>query len=428
MRSNHDLRITFYDPSGSGGICHYTFQLAENLVRMGCDVTIVTTEGYELNHLRRNFKIKILFKKSRVWAVIAWAIFKMRGTPPTGQLYHQLTNDESPASESISVLRVLRTMRQRITLIKGFFYFLLSHPHLIHFHWLVEPREDYYLIKFLKLFRFKIVYTAHNLLPHDCDTPDEREAFQKIYRLVDKVIVHSRNNKKEMIRLFNLDANKICIVPHGSNDLFYAQRNISKEAAREKLGILPEKKVLLFFGLIRRYKGLEHLVEAFKEVKTSIRNVTLLIVGQIHDADAKVLEYYSRLIAELDKRDDVMSINEYIPFENVGCYFSASDVVVLPYIKTYQSGVLLSAYAAGRPVVVTDTGGLSEVVVDGKSGFVVPPQNTRALAQAIIRIIKNSNKLEEMSRYAKDLAETTYSWRSVALKTVDVYRSLAVEY
>ena len=99
-------------------------------------------------------------------------------------------------------------------------------------------------------------------------------------------------------------------------------------------------------------------------------------------------------------------------------------MVVLPYIKTYTSGILLAAYAAGRPVIVTDTGALSEVVDVGKSGFIVPPRDINALAQAIMKILSDPGQMEEMGNYAKYLSETIYSWSSIALKTIHVYQSL----
>jgi starch synthase len=113
--------------------------------------------------------------------------------------------------------------------------------------------------------------------------------------------------------------------------------------------------------------------------------------------------------------------------EKIALYFSASDVVVLPYVKNYTSGVLLSAYAAGRPVVVTDTGGLKEGVEIGKTGFVVPPKDTRALAQAIIETVESPERCDEMGRYAKVFAEKNYSWSRVASKTIDLYRQLTLE-
>jgi glycosyltransferase involved in cell wall biosynthesis len=311
-------------------------------------------------------------------------------------------------------------------LLKGVFFFLLSRPDLVHFQWLADRKQDYYLIRLLKLLGFKTIYTVHDLLPHDSHTADDVTACQKIYRQVDKLIVHAESNKNEMISLFDIEPAKVCVVSHGSNDLFF-DRDISKEEARGHLTLPQDRRIVLFFGLIKRYKGLEYLIESFEEVKQSVENAMLLIGGQIYEADREVYNRYSRLISKLAGRDDIICNNRYIPFDEVPYYFAAADVVVLPYTKTSQSGILLSAYAAGRPVVVTDTGGLSEVVRDGKSGYVVPPRDVKALTTAVIRVLQSPAQMECMGNYAKQLAETTYSWKKAASDTINVYRSLRLQ-
>jgi len=183
--------------------------------------------------------------------------------------------------------------------------------------------------------------------------------------------------------------------------------------ARKKMKISDEKRVILFFGLIKRYKGLEYLVSAFQKVKEELDNVTLLIVGSIYNGDNEDFKFYSDLIDLISHDDNIICVNEYVPFEKIHSYFLASDVVVLPYIKTYTSGVLLAAYAAGRPVIVTDTGALSEVVDIGKSGFIVPPKDVNILAQTIMKTLSNPDHMEEMGNYAKHLSETLYSWKKL---------------
>src|SRR5262249_14745460 len=145
-------------------------------------------------------------------------------------------------------------------------------------------------------------------------------------------------------------------------------------------------------------------------IKEKLDNVTLLIVGSINNSNNEDFRFYSDLINLISHDANIICVNEYIPLEKVNSYFLASDLVVLPYIKTSTSGVLLAAYAAGRPVIVTDTGGLSEVVVIGKSGCIVPPKDVDALEQAIMKTISDPDKMEEMGNYAKYLSETVYSW------------------
>jgi glycosyltransferase involved in cell wall biosynthesis len=426
MSATSKLRIVLYDPSGHGGICHYTYQLAESLARLGADITVMTTEGYELKHLERHFKLKVLFKKSRLKNLAANIVARV----PATILYktkrlgtgHQT---DSSADESIQIPTVLKMLRLRVLLLKAAVSLLFDRPHVIHVQWLMDRDEDYKFISLLKLLGFTIIYTAHDLIPTSNSSDDARNTLEKIYHRVDAIIVHGKGSKDEIVSAFHLSPAKIHVIPHGSNDLFYPDKGISKEAAKTKLGICPTQKVILFFGIIKRYKGLEYLIEAFQEVKEQVENAMLLVVGRIYDTDVKAFEYYSRLIEGIRSHDNVMCVPEYVPFEKIGDYFSAADVVVLPYTKTYTSGVLLSAYAAGRPVIVTDTGALAEVVEPGKSGIVVPPKDSKALAQAMVEIF-NGSDVQQMGRYAKHLAEGRYSWTTVASTTNDLYRSLTV--
>ena len=425
MKSQRSLKVTLYNTVNSGGICHYTHQLAEHLARAGVEVTLVTTENYELQHLQRSFKLQYLFRQSWLRSFLRFVQAQLldKALPRGDVIPRQYVPSQQERKQSTAcLLATFRILRLRMIFLKAVLSFLWHRPHIIHFQWVADPTEDYYFIVLLQLLRFKVIYTAHDVVPHEHDTPENRTAFHRIYQRVDKLIVHAENIKKEIMELFNIDKNKIYVVPHGSNELFVNHQNLSKKAARQLLGIPLEKRVILFFGLIRRYKGLEYLVEAFQEVKKSVGNVMLLIAGQIC-GEPEALRYYSNLIGQLACRDDVMCINDYIPLEKVKNYFSAADVVVLPYVRASQSGVLLLAYAAGRPVIVTDTGGLSEVVESGRSGYVIPPKDVKALVCAITEIMQEPTLLEKMGTYAKYLAETTYSWKSVTLRTMDVYRS-----
>ena len=417
MKRNRPLRIAMYDPSGQGGICHYTYQLAQNLGLTGSDVTLVTADNYELNHLPRSFKIIFLFKKS-------WIKRLMFGlNAPSDYRQRAFTQ----ADKKIFALALLRDLRLRILWLKAAFLFLWTRPDLIHLQWSADRNQEHFFINLLKLLGFTIVYTVHDLLPLEADGHLDYDALDKTYRKVDALIVHSESNKKELVSAFDIDPNKIYVIPHGSNDLFFSDREIAKERAREELGLSRKNKVILFFGIIKPYKGLEYSVEAFREVREQVDNVMLLIVGKIADREPEGFKYYSDLIARLSACEDVLCVEDYVSLEKIALYFAASDVVALPYVKNYTSGVLLSAYAAGRPVVVTDTGGLKEGVQIGKTGFVVPPKDTKALARAIIETIESSERCDEMGRYAKLFAEKNYSWSSVASKTMDLYRQLALE-
>jgi glycosyltransferase involved in cell wall biosynthesis len=421
----NNTRIVFYEPSGRGGISQYTYQLAESLACNGSNVTIITTEDYELKHLKRSFKIYMPFTKSWVKSFLnmIFSQFQKQSTKHINNL-NISGNNSTLSFQKNTANSFLKMSRFWITRIKIVFFLLLKNPHIIHFQWLTDRKNDFYFMKILKILGFTITYTAHNLLPHGSNSQIDQSIFKKIYYISDKLIVHSDSDKREMIDIFEIDSNKICVIPIGSYDVLYIDKSLTKDMARKIIGISDEKKVILFFGLIRKYKGLEYLVSAFQKIKKELNNITLLIVGSIYNGNNDDFKFYSDLINLISCDNDIICINEYVHFEKINSYFLASDLVVLPYIKTYTSAVLLAAYAAGRPAIVTDTGGLREVVDIGKSGFIVPPKDVDALEQAIMKIIIDPDRMEEMGNYAKYLSETFYSWNRIALKTIDVYQSL----
>jgi glycosyltransferase involved in cell wall biosynthesis len=421
MKSKLPLKVAFYDPSGRGGICQYTFQLAEGLARAGCDVTVMTTEGYELEHLSRDFKLRLLYKRSWLKHLLSKLILKGPNQDAGQKLARLSGRATTETNNSFSVIKLLQAIRLRITLLRAVIHLLWDGTQLIHFQWLADRNGDVSFIRLLKRLGFKIVYTAHDLLPHDRDTLDNRRFYRDVYGLADRLVVHAEIIRQEMIALFQINPSKIWVVPHGSNILF---SNESKSTARAWLEIPLDRKVILFFGLIKPYKGLEYLLQAFGRIKEQIDSALLVIAGRIADEDKAMYEHYSRLLSQFAEENPVKCVTEYIPVDQAGKFFAAADVVVLPHVKPSQSGVLLAAIAAGRPVVVTDAGGLSEVVENDRAGFVVPPRDTTAIAEALIKVLQSPGLMERMGREAKALAETRYNWEAVAARTLRLYRTL----
>lgn len=420
-RDSDEMKVVLYEPCGSGGIFHYTFELADRLSRSGMGITVLTKEGHELSDLKRTFEITPRLGKSQIKGSLALLKAKLGGgtarTPRTPEKKEGQAGRRDKGSGRFQHLRTL------VLWLELALDLTAQRPQIIHFQLLADPERDYYFLKILKFLGFKLVYTAHNLLPH-VTTPRDKEIFRRIYHLVDRIVVHAAKNKEEMIEQFSVDPAKISAIPHGAYQIFYRAKRYEKQEAREILGIARDKKVILFFGAIQRYKGLEYLVDAFREVRKGLSNGVLLVVGQVPAADTEAVAYYSRFFESMEKEEGVIFRKGYLNFDEVGPYFSASDLVALPYVKTYQSGILALAYGAGRPVIVTDTGGLGEAVEEGKNGFVVPPQNVERLAEAIRSVFANPARAEEMGRHAKYLSEGKYSWEEAARQTAELYRSV----
>lgn len=244
-----------------------------------------------------------------------------------------------------------------------------------------------------------VMFICHNVVPHEKSGPTVM--FTK-YALSkgDMFIVHSG---EDWINLKNLMPHALTRkTPHPTYEVFNATP-VEREDARMELGISPDEKVVLFFGLVRKYKGLKYLIEAMPRVLSEM-DVTLLIVGEFYDDR----EPYLQLIKDLGIENKVKLRDEYVPNEKVSTFFSSSDVVVLPYVSATQSGIVQIAYAFEKPVVTTNVGGLPEAVKDGETGFVVPSENSEAIAQGIIRFFKEEKSAEFASNIR--VLREEFSW------------------
>lgn len=193
---------------------------------------------------------------------------------------------------------------------------------------------------------------------------------------------------------------------------------MEKPAAREALGFDSEEKVLLFFGFVRKYKGLYHLINIMPQLVKAMPDIKLMIVGDFYDDKDK----YLTLIKDKQIEEHVVIFDQFIPDTEVERYFVASDVVVLPYDSATTSGVIQAAYNFNRPVIVTDVGGLSEAVVEGKTGYVVEPENEDALCQKIEEFYAEHQDVNYVEFIDKERYK--YSWERV----VDLIQEMWTSY
>ena len=407
------LRVALYEPSGFGGICHYTYQLAQALSERGCEVTLITTEAYELAHLPRRFRVRYRFKRSllkRLFGPIGWPRRFRRDGAASG----------APPIDPLSAR--MRAARLRLLQVRIALELAALRTDVVHVQSIGGGRNLFF-VRLLRFLRLPVLYTAHEALPHEGEAPQNATSLAAVYRTATRIIVHAESTRKEMLEKFGVSPERVDVVPHGSYDLFFPEGRISRAAARARLGFPADRRIILFFGLIKRYKGLEYLIEAFRRIEESLPDATLAIVGNLFRQDSVGYARYSRLLAEVSRRPNVLRVEGYVPIEKVGLYLSAADLVVLPHTETSQSGVLLAAFAAGRPAVVTDTGGLPETVERGRAGLVVPPRDARALAEAILRVLERPEDAEAMGQNAAREADSTYSWSPIAARTVELYLS-----
>lgn len=164
----------------------------------------------------------------------------------------------------------------------------------------------------------------------------------------------------------------------------YEKQQSAGVPVRSSLGIPSTAKVILFFGYIRAYKGLDVLIKAFGTVRKRLHDAVLLIVGESYEP----IERYRSLIHENGVESATVLVDRFVANEEVASYYESCDVVALPYREATQSGILNIAYGCLKPVIVTRVGGLSEFVDDEKTGLIVPPESPDALADAIVRFFE----------------------------------------
>lgn len=272
---------------------------------------------------------------------------------------------------------------------------------------------------FLKLvLRLKIVITLHNVVPHEhLATRIEHTVFATSLKLANALIVHNFYAKNAAEQLYDADISKIYVIPHG-NFLSYYRNDVSKEQARKYLGIPQDKIVLLFFGQIRTYKGITHLLTAFEKVTKKNPNLFLLIAGSCQDA---TLEH--RLIS-FQKRHHGRSLQilKYIPSDRVQLFMNAADIGVLPYRETTTPGSLLLFMSFGKPVIIPNLIPILEIVKDDHYCILYNKYGTNSLEEAILRAAKKG-RFDKMSRSAFENAKL-YDWRNSAYKTLLVYNSV----
>jgi glycosyltransferase involved in cell wall biosynthesis len=243
------------------------------------------------------------------------------------------------------------------------------------------------------------MFLCHNVIPHEKGGPVKaltKSAFSK----GDVFIVHSDEDASNLKGL--IPTAKIKKARHPTYEVF-SQQSVDCQQSRETLGIPLDSNIVLFFGLVREYKGLKYLIDAMPKVIESL-DAMLVIAGEFYDDRKKYIEQ----IKELGIDDRIYLHDKYVPNEEVATYFSAADLLVLPYISATQSGIVQIAYGFNRPVITTDVGGLPEAVTHDKTGFVVPPEDSKALADAIIRFFQE-NKAEQFSSNIRALKDE-FSW------------------
>jgi glycosyltransferase involved in cell wall biosynthesis len=273
---------------------------------------------------------------------------------------------------------------------------------LVHFQWLDLQYLDWALFPDRPL-----VLTAHDLLPRE-PRPGQARSQRRLYDRVDAIVVHSDYGRRQLVGELGIAPAKVHVIHHG------AFGHLARLPAGEPELDAGDRPVVLFFGLLRPYKGLDTLLEAWRAIG---RDAELWIVGRPRMA----LEPLRAAAPQ-----SVRFVPRFVDDADLPAWFRRADVIVLPYQRTErfdQSGVLATALAFGKPIVLSDIGGFGEVAATG-AGLLVPPEDPEALRTALQRLIDDPAERERLAAAARAAADGPYSWDEAARQTVELYRNL----
>ncbi|WP_175542273.1 glycosyltransferase family 4 protein [Natrinema hispanicum] len=366
----------------------YDHHLCRGLSTVGCDLTLYTTRSdYHLWDGERAYD---------------WIEYFYRAT---NTLYSD--RDGLPGRTAVKgiehVIDMTRFIRKAWSL----------DPDVIHIQWTPVPVVDQWFLQALARVA-PLVFTVHNTTPfHGASTSRiQLLGADTIHETADHLIVHTETSRDELINR-GIPATKISVVPHGILEYPSATAADGKADA--------DNQTILFFGTIKPYKNIDTLLEAYAALPAETRDTTDLHIAGYPKMDAKLLQRWAR---DLGIESSVRWDLRFVPDSEVSALFDTADVIAFPYDDVDQSGALLTALQYETPIVATDIAGFAEVLTDGEHGFLVPPNDAVALADALDNVLADPELLACMRENISDLAESIPSWTEIAAKTQDVYRSV----
>lgn len=370
---------------GHGGMNYYDLGLARGLANNDCGVFLYTSTE---TNVENGLSFRVIKNFKGIW-----------GKTP----------------------KILRAFRFFICLFITLQDIKCKSINLVHYHFFHYTAVELFCVKLAKVFRCKIVITAHDV--ESFFGHHSIKNAQIIFASADAIIAHNRISKNELVDKLNLIDEKIYVIPHG-NYLDFIENRPSRDKAREILGLSPEEKIILFFGQIKEVKGLDILIQSLPEVLKRYPSLKLLIAGKVWKDN---LSTYEKIISNYSLRNNVIFHTHYIPDNEVSNYYCASDLVVLPYRRIYQSGVLLMAMSYKIPVLASDIPGMTEIIVDGQNGYTFKSEDVEDLSQKIIKIFSNSDDLPEIAEKGYKTVVTEHCWDTIGKLTSEVYKKVCYD-
>ncbi len=380
------MKVAIVEPvGGHGGMNYYDFGLAQGLVDAGADVTVYTCDQTTIP-VGKPFEVKITFKK--IWGK---------------------TN------------KAVRGIRFYFCLLKTLLDIKRNHIHMVHYHFFHYTIMENLCVRLARFFVSEIVVTAHDaqsFTGHSSGT-----TARKILARTNKIIVHNRVTKEELMKNARVPARKITIIPHG-NYLSSIPAIPSRVESRKKLRLLSGHPILLFFGQIKKVKGLDLLLNAMPAILAEFPDLKLVVAGkEWKDEFSK----YDRLIVKNNLQENIVLHIRYIPDKEVPLFYRSADLVILPYRKIYQSGVLLLAMSYKVPVVVADLPGMTEIIRDNHNGFLFTAGRVSSLSRRIIDALSSAQQLKQTAEEGYRTVVENHNWCTIGQQTLKAYLATRID-
>ena len=305
--------------------------------------------------------------------------------------------------------KIIKTISYCCSQVHLLFKIKKEKPDIVHFQWFKIPFLDFILLKKIKKVspNSRIIYTAHNVLPHDSGAKFKKD-YEKIYRIVDNIIVHADITKKEINNDFKINENKIKVIPHG-----FLPTKFKFHSNHSSKGIIT----FSFVGFLSDYKGLDILLDAWCNNPSIIENpkCKLIIAGA---GDLPCLK-------NIPNNKNIILENYFHDEEELAKIVNTTDVAILPYRKISQSGVLLTYLAEHKPVLVSNIGGLIQPFQLGKVGWIIESLDSENLSLLLEKIINNSEEINliKNNNLLWEKIDNFYDWKSIGEKTYSLYLS-----
>ncbi|MCC7078208.1 MAG: glycosyltransferase family 4 protein [Acidimicrobiia bacterium] len=367
-------QVLFVERGGSGGLAQFAHALCATLAATGAEVTLLTSPREPVVALGAPYRVV--------------------------ERLHHLYDRHKAASLGLGMLDSLIVIGVALT----------SRTRVVAIHSAIPARFDLVLVSLLQILGRRVVWIAHNLAERDWGRQLKPWA-QRLYARVDAVVSLSDFERRNLISQVPAATTRVFHIPHGEYRHHIGTR-LDQSDARARLGLPADVPIFLFFGYLKKYKGLDLFLDALSALSRQGVPVHGVVVGQ---PSAQVpVDAVEAQVRDLDLGRVVTFHPGYATPEETDAWFSAADAVVLPYRSATQSGVLHLAYGYGRPVVVTDGGGMAEYVTEGETGELARPDDAASLAAAMARLISSPQHLGKIQSHLVESPPERFEWPNVA--------------